>query len=115
METELTSDLDRLLTRRIRMGLSSEGAANGDIWRRILLAIGEVASARGESWPDQEELALVRSMGSGDGDAAAEVYRRYSERVFRFVCRRVLEQTEDAEEITLDIFITAIDMAGTYS
>ncbi|MFI5384899.1 MAG: RNA polymerase sigma factor [Fimbriimonadales bacterium] len=79
------------------------------------MAIGKVASARGEAWPDQDEHALTRSMGSGDGDAAAEVYRRYSERIFRFVCRRVGEQAEDAEEITLDTFISAINMAATYT
>jgi RNA polymerase sigma-70 factor (ECF subfamily) len=115
MECERTLDLDRPPPWRILPVLPADGGAPADLWGRILRAIGEIPSALAKAGLYEHELALIRSMGSGDGDAAAEVYRRYSERIFRFVCRRVDEQTEDSEEITLDTFISAINLAGTYS
>ena len=106
MEAELTGSLERPPTLR-------SPAPVAGIWGRVLRAIGDVASQREGTGPGAEELSLIRSMGGGDGDAATEIYRRYSERIFRFICRR-LEQTEDAEEITLDTFLAGIDMASTF-
>ena len=78
----------------------------------VLQAIGNLgASAQGAT---AEDLKLVRSMSAkGDGSADA-VYRLYSERVFRYIYWRVGEQTEDAEDLVLETFMTAMDLAGSF-
>jgi RNA polymerase sigma-70 factor (ECF subfamily) len=50
-------------------------------------------------------------LGSQDID---EVYRRYSERVFRFIYWRIGERREDAEELTLDTFLTALELCQRF-
>lgn len=85
-----------------------------DLWDLILLAIGDVASGRAHTGPEPEEVALVRSMGERNSDAAQEIYRRYSEPLHRFIYRRIGERSEDAEELTLDTFLSAIDLSRTY-
>lgn len=57
---------------------------------------------------------LIHSVAGGDVAAVDELYRCYSEPVMRFITRRVDEQLEDAEEITLDTFVSAIKLAGGY-
>jgi RNA polymerase sigma-70 factor, ECF subfamily len=77
----------------------------------VLQAVGERKTAKPTS---SEELEVVRSMASKGSGGAEEIYGRYSERLFRFVYWRCGEQTEDAEELVLDTFLTAIDLSGTF-
>ncbi|MFI5385627.1 MAG: RNA polymerase sigma factor [Fimbriimonadales bacterium] len=69
---------------------------------------------RNPSTAERSEQSLVFSVASGDEAAAAELFRIYGEPVLRFVYRRVGEQMEDAEEVTLDTFGSAVKLAGTY-
>lgn len=61
-----------------------------------------------------DETALVRSMGLHGSGGAEEVYRLYSQRVYRFIYWRVREQAEDAEELTLDTFLHAITLSKSF-
>ncbi|MBA3725988.1 MAG: RNA polymerase sigma factor [Armatimonadetes bacterium] len=63
---------------------------------------------------ENSELMLVRAVAHGDEKAVDELYRIYSEPVMRFIFRRVDEHLEDAEEITLDTFVSAINLANSY-
>lgn len=42
------------------------------------------------------------------------LYQTYADAVFRFVYRRVNERQKDAEEITLDGFLSAVSLAATH-
>jgi RNA polymerase sigma-70 factor, ECF subfamily len=63
---------------------------------------------------DGSELSLVHAVASGDPGACAELFEHYGEAVLRFVYRRVGEQMEDAEEVALDTFASAVRLAGSY-
>ena len=60
------------------------------------------------------EVALVREVARGEEAAVEALYESYAEAVLRFVYRRVGEHYEDAEEITQDVFLSAVNLAGTY-
>ena len=60
------------------------------------------------------EISLVRRVARGEEAAMAELYQTYFEAVLRFVYRRLGESFEDAEEVTQDVFISAVSLAGTY-
>jgi RNA polymerase sigma-70 factor (ECF subfamily) len=51
----------------------------------------------------QQDVRLMESISRGDESALAQFYDRYSALVYA-VCLRVLGQTADAEEATLDVF-----------
>ena len=86
------------------------------VWTLILAAIGDQArEGRDDARASEDELVLVHALGDPDGRAAEELYRRYSPHLFRFIYRRIGEQTEDAEEITLDTFLSAINLAKTFA
>lgn len=57
---------------------------------------------------------LVERIARRDDDAVELLYRSFAQPVFRFIYRRVREQREDAEEITLDTFLSVVSLAPTY-
>src|SRR5438309_335614 len=63
---------------------------------------------------EDAEQSLVQSVAFGNEASAAQLFRLYGDSVLRFVYRRVGEQMEDAEEITLDTFGSAVKLAATY-
>lgn len=63
---------------------------------------------------EHAERSLVLSVASGDESVAADLLRTYGDPVLRFVYRRVGEQMEDAEEITIDTFTSAVKLAASY-
>jgi RNA polymerase sigma-70 factor (ECF subfamily) len=82
----------------------------------IVSAISEKATGdRDDARASEDDLVLVHALGEPNGGAAEEIYRRYSAHLFRFIYRRIGEQTEDAEEITLDTFLSAINLAKTFA
>lgn len=90
-------------------------APSSELWELVLNAVGDAAlGARIDEGGSGEELVLVRRMARGDPDASEQFYRRHSQSVFRFVYRRIGESFEDAEEVTLDTFLSAMDMAPTF-
>ena len=56
----------------------------------------------------------MQRMAHGDEPAVAEFYSAHVDAVFRFVIRRVDGRYEDAEEITQDVFVSALQLAPTY-
>lgn len=58
--------------------------------------------------------ALIRRVARGDEAAVEELYRSYGDAVLRFLFRRCGERIEDAEEVTLDTFVTASKLASTF-
>lgn len=61
-----------------------------------------------------QDFELTRAMGQGDQDAARSLYDRYSCAVFRYIYRRIGERTEDAEDLTLETFLAAIELARKF-
>lgn len=59
----------------------------------------------------QDFLARVAAR---DEDAVAEFYHTYADAIFRFIRRRLNAPREDAEELTLDTFLSAIQLARTF-
>jgi RNA polymerase sigma factor (sigma-70 family) len=107
------------LSRDERLVLPSKWAACGYARRifrgwpsdLILLAVAALPNIRGAT-PD--EVALVCSMGVHGSGGAEEIYRLYSQRVYRFIYWRIGEQAEDAEDLALDTFINAINLSKSY-
>src|ERR1051325_9756224 len=62
----------------------------------------------------KSDSTLLKKVGQGHADAVATLYRTYVDSVFRFVYRRVEDRYEDAEEITQDTFLSALNLASTY-
>ncbi len=66
-----------------------------------------------EGGAESSDLALARSVGSGDTAALGELYRRHSRRVFS-LCRRMTENTAEAEDLMQEVFIKLFREAGTF-
>jgi RNA polymerase sigma-70 factor, ECF subfamily len=64
--------------------------------------------------PSISEAALVRRVASGDEEAVGRFHQDYADAVFRFIYRRVGDSYEDAQELTLDVFLVAVNYAGTF-
>jgi RNA polymerase sigma-70 factor (ECF subfamily) len=62
----------------------------------------------------RSDLDLVRRMASGDVSASRVFYEAYCDPLFGFVSRRTRGSIEDAEEITNDVFLSALDLAHSY-
>lgn len=61
---------------------------------------------------DQDEVFLAQR-AAYDQQAFAELYRRYVERVYRYLLARV-GQAEDAQDLTSQTFLLALKSIGTY-
>jgi RNA polymerase sigma-70 factor, ECF subfamily len=57
------------------------------------------------------ERTLLSAVARGDEGAVHELYRKHGDAVMQFIYRRVDERLEDAEDITVDTFLTAVDLA----
>jgi RNA polymerase sigma-70 factor (ECF subfamily) len=64
--------------------------------------------------PPDPLLPLVQAMAGGEQEAMGRLYDATSGMVHGLVLR-ILEHKEDAEEVTLDVFMKAWRNAGTYS
>lgn len=58
--------------------------------------------------------ALLAAVALGDEAAVDKLFRLHGEAVMRFVYRRVEESFEDAQEVTLDTFVSALKLAGGF-
>ena len=61
-----------------------------------------------------DEYALIRKMARGDGDAAEQIFRTHGDAVYRYALRELNYRIEDAEEVTQDTFLSAIELADSY-
>jgi RNA polymerase sigma-70 factor (ECF subfamily) len=55
------------------------------------------------TFPPPDDLSLMRSIAAGDREAMALLYDRHAPRVLA-VCRRVLGDSGDAEDVVTDVF-----------
>lgn len=63
---------------------------------------------------DAKSKEFLAQVAARDEVAVARFYRTYADAVFRFICRRINAPREDAEELTLDTFLSAIQLARTF-
>jgi len=70
-------------------------------------SVGELAS-------DFDEQAVVLAAQRGDQVALSHLYEYYFPRVYRFVATR-LTSSEDAEDVTEEIFLRVIDNIGKFT
>ena len=68
----------------------------------------------GELAPEFDEQAVVTAAQRGDQSALSDLYEHYFPRVYRYVASR-LGNTEDAEDVTEEIFLRLIDNLGTFT
>jgi RNA polymerase sigma-70 factor (ECF subfamily) len=64
--------------------------------------------------PDFDERAVVEAAQRGDQRALSELYEYYFPRVYRYVNAR-LGSSEDAEDVTTEIFLRIIDNVASYT
>lgn len=63
---------------------------------------------------DADELALLQQIARGDQKALAKFYDRYIDAVYRFVYHQVGGHRQDAEDVTQDTFIAAINSLESF-
>ena len=61
-----------------------------------------------------DETVLVRRVANGDDAALEALYKANRDAVFRFAYRRLGFSFEDAEEVAVDTFLSAVQLAPTY-
>jgi RNA polymerase sigma-70 factor (ECF subfamily) len=59
------------------------------------------------------DFALARAAARGDDEALGELYVRHHRRVYS-LCRRMLRNAADAEDLTQDIFIHLLRQVGSF-
>ncbi len=64
--------------------------------------------------PDNYEITLLRRLARGDRQALAEFYDRYIGPVYRFVYHQVGGHQQDAEDVTQETFIAAINNLDSF-
>jgi RNA polymerase sigma-70 factor (ECF subfamily) len=68
----------------------------------------------GELAPDFDEQRIVEAAQQGDQVALSQLYDHYFPRVYRYVSTR-LSSTEDAEDVTTEIFLRIIENLRSFS
>ena len=67
---------------------------------------------RGKSCVDNDELALIEA-AQLDPNAFKELYRKYLDRIYRYICFRV-PTPEDAADLTQQVFMQAFNSLPKY-
>ncbi len=81
-------------------------------WRLVLLSISDIGGGKVDYYdPAMDDAALVRAACEGDKQAFADIYDRYSDRIFSFLCT-VVRNREDAADLLQDTFVTAAARLG---
>ena len=62
---------------------------------------------------DAAEAELIATAMNGDSDAFGELYRRHSRRVF-YLCHRMVNDTDLAEDLTQEAFVHAFRRLSTF-
>ena len=62
----------------------------------------------------EDDAALLQRVAQGEPEALAEFYNRYIDAVYRFVYHQVGGNVQDAEDITQETFVTAINNISTF-
>lgn len=64
--------------------------------------------------PDFDERAVVEAAQGGDQRALSDLYEYYFPKVYRYVNAR-LATSEDAEDVTTEVFLRIIDNVGSFT
>lgn len=64
--------------------------------------------------PEFDEFTIVEAAKLGDASALTALYEHYFPRVYRYVASR-LRASEDAEDVTEEIFLRIIDNVGSFA
>lgn len=86
------------------------------LWRGILALSGDISHREGrENWrATLAERELARRLAHRDPDAAAELVREYTDVVYRFIYHQVGGVVEDAEDLTQETFLAALQSAHRF-
>lgn len=63
--------------------------------------------------PPDSDFALARAAADGDAEALGELYLRHHRRVYA-LCRRMMHNAADAEDLTQDVFIHLLGQVGSF-
>ncbi|HEV2381799.1 MAG TPA: RNA polymerase sigma factor [Terriglobia bacterium] len=70
-------------------------------------ALHHEAAAPRETRPRSEDLELVSALLARDRKAAAEFVSRYTDRVYDYICARLLPRKDLAEDLVQEVFLLA--------
>jgi len=70
-------------------------------------ALSGAAAVPGGKATATEELQLVAALVARDRKAAAEFVSRYTDRIYGYVCARLVPNTDPAEDLVQEIFLSA--------
>lgn len=83
------------------------------LWRGILAFSSDIFHREGQrATPSEQDL--MRRLARRDPDAAAEMVREYAEIVYRFIYHQVGGVVEDAEDLTQETFLAALQSAHRF-
>ncbi|MGQ9468138.1 MAG: RNA polymerase sigma factor [Anaerolineae bacterium] len=83
-------------------------------FRRGILAFSNDISYKEGQRATPSERDLIRRLARNDPDAAAEMVRGYADIVYRFIYHQVGGVTEDAEDLTQETFLAALQSAHRF-
>jgi len=85
------------------------------LWRGILAFSSDILYRQGEGHrATPAEQDLMRRLARRDPDAAAELVREYTDVVYRFIYHQVGGVVEDAEDLTQETFLAALQSAHRF-
>jgi RNA polymerase sigma-70 factor (ECF subfamily) len=70
-------------------------------------ALQHEAAAPRETRPRSEDLELVSALLARDRKAAAEFVSRYTDRIYAYICARLLPRKDLAEDLVQEVFLLA--------
>lgn len=82
-------------------------------WRGILAFSSDIPHREGQRATPAEQ-DLMQRLARRDPDAAAEMVREYAEAVYRFIYHQVGGVVEDAEDLTQETFLAALQSAHRF-
>ncbi len=82
-------------------------------WRGILAFATDILHREGQRATPAEQ-DLMRRLARRDPDAAAEMVRQYGDMVYRFIYHQVGGIVEDAEDLTQETFLAALQSAHRF-
>lgn len=81
-------------------------------WRGILACSSDTSKEGQRATPSEQDL--IRRVARRDPDAAAEMVREYADMVYRFIYHQVGGVVEDAEDLTQETFLAALQSAHRF-
>ncbi|HEY0968403.1 MAG TPA: sigma-70 family RNA polymerase sigma factor [Opitutaceae bacterium] len=86
---------------------------DGDSWRHGRMSPSPLPPEPADSSRQDEDARLLRLVASGDRDAFARLYDRFSRPLFS-IAQRVLNDPREAEDIVHDVFVALWEKSGSF-